>query len=602
MQQNGLIDGQHLNYGPHCSKVITVNEIDGKEHLRKQSFSLYSYETGGRVAAHLFRGLQRSGELSGDGSRWRCLLFDGMLQSLYQSQHHRISLMMAVRVLLEVLLSEWSRIEEFFVQRRLWFNPSSQLSRIEGSDDDWVRQVLWGVLLPELNDYDDCRFLVDVIQCWMSDLFQGSATDIRAVRDRCSHLLTYLPSLFIVLEEDDIRDGSLRKPGIILPTTDILIRGKCYDIRALMQITSSSTSSHLLLLYRDFPETSVEPSAFWLSRFITLLEEKGVRLLVLHTVLTSPTLRATLSTRHITCIEGVVETDLHLLQAKTGCVIYDDLSHLLYDSRTSSPAVGGFGGIRRLFHGGQVVGFQLSSLTSSPTTSRKYFDVRQVLYRSTSRFKAMSYLPLIKRCLKVVAGCGGTLIRVGGCHEGAWTILLRQLADVIEGTTPSSVLLVQHLFQRCADVSRMLYPNALMSLPHLLRCLALSFEQIALTLYRGCRHCTVLSAPPFLPAMFASRTTFSDAQLMTWWRQHLFRHLLLSDPESQCFGIVCQVNPNNRFRLTSTWRDVTSFSFACTAESLFKEGLLAVLQSLLCYVRTEEVIGGERENEEEEVG
>lgn len=319
MQKNGLIDGQHLNYGPHCSKVIAVNEIDGKEHLRKQSLSLYSYDnkTGGQVVAHLFRGLERSGELSGDGSRWRCLLFDGMLQSLHQFLHHRISLMMAVRVLLEVLLSEWSQIEEFFVQRCLWFNPSTQLSRIEGSDDDWVRQVLWGVLLPELNDYDDCRFLVEVIQCWMSDLFQ-SVRDIRAVRDRCSHLLAYLPSLFIVLEEDDIRDedGSLRKPGIILPTTDILIRGKCYDIRALMQITSSSTSSHLLLLYRDFPETSVEPSALWLSQFTTLLEEKGVRLLVLHSVLTSPTLRATLSTRHIACV-----SDLML------CSPFDELIH-----------------------------------------------------------------------------------------------------------------------------------------------------------------------------------------------------------------------------------------------------------------------------------
>ncbi len=267
-----------------------------------------------------------------------------------------------------------------------------------------------------------------------------------------------------------------------------------------------------------------------------------------------------------------MESDLHLLQAKTGCAIYDDLSHLLYDSCTSSPAVGGFGAIRRLFHGGQVVGFQLSSLTSSPTTSQTCLDVRQVLFRSTSRFKAMSYLPLIKCCLKVVAGCGGTLIRVGGCHEGAWAILLRHLADVSEGASPSSLSLVQHLFQRCADLSRMIYPNALMSLPHLLRCLALSFEQIALTLYRDCRQRTILSAPPFLPAMFASRTTFSDAQLMTWWRQHLLQHLLSSDPESQCFGIVCNISPNNRFRLTSTWRDVTSISFACTAETLFKEG------------------------------
>lgn len=219
-----------------------------------------------------------------------------------------------------------------------------------------------------------------------------------------------------------------------------------------------------------------------------------------------------------------------------------------------------------------MVGFQLSSLTSSPTTSKKCLDVRQVLFRSTSRFKAISYLPLIKRCLKVVAGCGRTLIRMGGCHEGAWAILLRQLADSIEGTPLSSLPLVQHLFQRCADVSRMLYPNALMSLTHLLRCLALSFEQIALTLYRGCRIRAALSAPPFLPEMFACRTTFSDAQLMTWWRQHLLQYLFSPDPESHCFGIVCQVNPNNRFRLTSTWRDVTSFSFACTTESLFKEG------------------------------
>ncbi len=306
MQQNGLVGGQRFNYGPHCSKVIVVNEIDGKEHLRKQSISLQSYDNkiGDRVVAHLFRSLERSGELSGDGIRWRCLLFDGMLQSLHQSQHHRISFMMAVRVLLEVLLSEWNLVEEFFVLRRLWLQPSS----IDGSDGDWVRQVLWGVLLPELNDYDDCRFLIDVIQCWMSELYQGSVIDSGAVRDRCSHLLTYVPSLFIVLEEDDIRDedGPQRKPGIILPVTDILIRGKCSDVRPLMQITSSSTSSHLLLLYRDFPETSVEPSALWLSQFITLLEETGVRLLILHTMLTSPTLRATLSTRHIACVSEFI--------------------------------------------------------------------------------------------------------------------------------------------------------------------------------------------------------------------------------------------------------------------------------------------------------
>ncbi len=185
----------------------------------------------------------------------------------------------------------------------------------------------------------------------------------------------------------------------------------------------------------------------------------------------------------------------------------------------------------------------------------------------------MSYLILIKRCLKVVAGCGRNLIPVGGCHEVAWALLLRQLADVIEGMSASSLPLVQYLSQRCADVSQMLYPNALMSLPHLLRCLSLSFEQITLALYRECRQRTTLSPPPFRPAIFAARTTFSDAQLMMWWKQHLLQHLLFSEPESQCFGIVCQVSPNNRFRLTSTWCDVTSFTFACTTESLFKEGL-----------------------------